>query len=188
MTSYSVKNVKTFIGNEGHGFNATLHRGKKKVAFVYDDASGGDVHFDWVPKYSKIPSSSFNFSKAEESVVSEIFSDEEEKLFSEHCKSLPLLELNLGGGETECVSQSPDVAVTKLVNHFLAVKDAKKFLKKVTVFCNFSTDIIGYKIDPCQLTDGLRREILAQYPSAEGAVILNDLPFEEVVEKFEAVA
>ena len=188
MTSYTVKNVKTFIGNEGHGFNATLHRGKKKVAFVCDDASGGDVHFDWVPEYSKIPSGSFNFSKAEESVVSEIFSDEEEKLFSSHCKSLPPLELDLGGGETESVSQSPDVAVTKLVNHFLAVKDAKKFLKKVTVFCKSSTDIFGYKIDPCQLTDGLRRKILAQYPSAEGAVILNDLPFEEVVERLEAVA
>ena len=119
---------------------------------------------------------------------SEIFSDEEEKLFSSHCKSLPPLELDLGGGETESVSQSPDVAVTKLVNHFLAVKDAKKFLKKVTVFCKSSTDIFGYKIDPCQLTDGLRRKILAQYPSAEGAVILNDLPFEEVVERLEAAA
>lgn len=173
MASYTVKNVKTFIGNEGHGFNATLHRGKKKVAFVCDDASGGEVHFDWMLGSGE--------------TVSEIFSDEEEKLFSEHCQSLPPLELNWGGGETESVSQTPDVVVTKLVNHFLAVKDAKKFLKKVTVFCKFSTDIFGYKIDPCQLTDGLRRKILAQYPSAEGAVILNDLPFEEVVERLEAV-
>lgn len=45
--SYTVKGVKSFIGNEGHGFNATLYRDGKAVAFVYDDASGGPVAFEW---------------------------------------------------------------------------------------------------------------------------------------------
>lgn len=45
---YLVKNVKSFIGREGHGFNANLYRGKKKIAFTYDDASGGEIRVDWV--------------------------------------------------------------------------------------------------------------------------------------------
>jgi len=45
---YSVKNVKSFMGREGLGFNANLYRGKKKIAFCFDDARGGEVDIDWV--------------------------------------------------------------------------------------------------------------------------------------------
>lgn len=44
---YTVKGIKIFVGNEGQGFNATLYRDGRAVAFVYDDASGGDVVFEW---------------------------------------------------------------------------------------------------------------------------------------------
>lgn len=43
---YSVKGVKTFRGHEGIGYNASLYKGKKKIAFVIDDASGGDSHIE----------------------------------------------------------------------------------------------------------------------------------------------
>jgi hypothetical protein len=48
--NYSVKNVKSFMGREGYGFNCNLYKGKKMVAFCYDDASGGPVDIDWLPK------------------------------------------------------------------------------------------------------------------------------------------
>jgi len=44
---YTVKNVKTFRGREGHGFNATLCRDGKQIALVMDDASGGEADFEW---------------------------------------------------------------------------------------------------------------------------------------------
>lgn len=44
---YTLKSVKTFIGREGHGFNAVLCRDGKPVADVRDDASGGPVDFHW---------------------------------------------------------------------------------------------------------------------------------------------
>lgn len=44
---YTLKSVKTFIGREGHGFNAVLCRDGKPVADVLDDASGGPVDFHW---------------------------------------------------------------------------------------------------------------------------------------------
>ena len=44
---YSVKGVKTFRGNEGYGFNATLYKDGKAIAFVYDDANGGCYSYEW---------------------------------------------------------------------------------------------------------------------------------------------
>jgi hypothetical protein len=44
---YSVRNIKTFRGMEGKGFNATLYRNNTKVALVIDDANGGDYMFEW---------------------------------------------------------------------------------------------------------------------------------------------
>jgi len=61
---FKITGLKTFIGNEGHGFNATLHINGKKAAFVIDDASGGDYDFHW-------------------------FDPELRKLFADYVQSLP---------------------------------------------------------------------------------------------------
>ena len=45
---YEVKGVKSFRGMEWNGFNATLYRNGKKVAFCLDSGDGGEVNFDWV--------------------------------------------------------------------------------------------------------------------------------------------
>lgn len=42
-----VKNVKSFVGMEGHGFNCSLYIDGKKVAFVIDEANGGEFHYQW---------------------------------------------------------------------------------------------------------------------------------------------
>lgn len=47
MSKYTVRKVKTFLGHEGHGFNAELLRDGVPVAFVIDDANGGEPRFDW---------------------------------------------------------------------------------------------------------------------------------------------
>jgi hypothetical protein len=44
---YTVKNVKSFLGQEGPGFNATLYKDGVSVAAIIDDASGGPVIFQW---------------------------------------------------------------------------------------------------------------------------------------------
>jgi len=44
---YSVKSIKRFIGMEGYGFNANLYLNNNKIAFVYDDASGGEINFQF---------------------------------------------------------------------------------------------------------------------------------------------
>ena len=36
-----IKHMKTCIGREGYGFNASLYVDGKKIAFIMDDANGG---------------------------------------------------------------------------------------------------------------------------------------------------
>ena len=50
---YEVKGVKSFIGMEGYGFNATLYRKGKKVAFCIDSGDGGMVDIQWLVKSPK---------------------------------------------------------------------------------------------------------------------------------------
>jgi len=44
---YSVKNVKYFTGREGQGYNASLYRGRRKIAFLRNMADGGMGWVDW---------------------------------------------------------------------------------------------------------------------------------------------
>ena len=55
---YLLKSVKFFRGMEGHGYNANLYHGKRKVAFAYDDARGGCVYIEWDKKEDEL-----NFDK-----------------------------------------------------------------------------------------------------------------------------
>lgn len=42
---YNVKGIKSFEGIEGLGFNATLYKDNKKIAFVIDEGCGGEPIF-----------------------------------------------------------------------------------------------------------------------------------------------
>jgi len=42
---YSVKNIKSFTGREGLGFECTLYKDGKKIGTVTDTANGGEVDF-----------------------------------------------------------------------------------------------------------------------------------------------
>jgi len=43
----TIRKFKTFVGMEGHGFNAELMAEGKPVAFVIDDANGGCLNWHW---------------------------------------------------------------------------------------------------------------------------------------------
>jgi len=47
---FGIKKFKSFIGNEGYGFNAELWMDGKKACFVIDDARGGEYHWNWYSK------------------------------------------------------------------------------------------------------------------------------------------
>lgn len=45
--TYTLAKIKSFLGNEGHGLNATICRDGKPIAFVLDDANGGPIQVDF---------------------------------------------------------------------------------------------------------------------------------------------
>lgn len=96
---YSVKGVKNFRGNEGYGFNATLYRDGKAIAFVIDDANGGVYSYEWKDKA-------------------------EEKLLDDHVKTLP--KVHEHGME---LTVDADWFVSDLVDDYNLEKDAAKMVK-----------------------------------------------------------
>jgi hypothetical protein len=100
---YHVKNVKTFVGMEGEGFNANLYRGKKLVAFVIDNANGGEANIQWNDR-------------------------SEEQLLRDHVATLPKVPSQIQNMQDLTIDMS--WFVTDCVHKFLNDKDIAKMQKK----------------------------------------------------------
>ena len=101
---YNVKGVKSFRGMEGYGFNATLFRGKVKIAFVIDEANGGCYHYDW-------------FDRAED------------KRLRDYCETLPKEAVY----DME-IAVDPDILVSELVERYENDKKFSRLCKVSTLF------------------------------------------------------
>ena len=64
-SGYSIKGLKTFMGMEGYGVNASLYYKGKKCAFIIDGGNGGCLDIDYVDakKHSYVPSHITEFLK-----------------------------------------------------------------------------------------------------------------------------
>ncbi|MGF6641741.1 hypothetical protein [Paraburkholderia sp. MM6662-R1] len=174
MDTYSVSKVKTFNGREGLGFNATLLRNGAPVAAVMDDAHGGPSRFSWLDS-RKVPVEFPALDHKDQPVT--MRGTPEEGAFWAYCLSLGTYEAY---GET--MPHTPDVVVENLVNdlevarilsrrlkremkdRLLFIEDGKEF------FCKPRTR----GTDPMLLLADLKK----RHP---GAVVLNELPFEEAL-------
>ena len=105
---YTVRDIKTFRGMEGEGFNVTLCRDGRKVAFVIDDATGGDVHIQWGDAHR---------------------GGAEEKRLLEFLKTLPKERLE----DTE-YDVTPDIFVAALVDEAQTEKRLRRLFRKETLF------------------------------------------------------
>jgi len=127
---YSVKSIKSFMGREGLGFNANLYRGKKKVAFLRDDANGGEVDIDWVT--GKNPQTredypteiAWNKAWAKYHSANKVESD----LLDTHLKTLPNIDSNYEGVEPLVVDAG--WFVTDLVSKWESEKDLRKMQRQ----------------------------------------------------------
>lgn len=107
--SYSVKNVKTFRGMEGYGFECSLYHDNKRIATVVDTANGGCYDFYWKDKAA-------------------------EAKFDDYLASLPEETFNLGGGKTITTKPSGETVVGKLVDSYENDKKFRRLCKKKTLF------------------------------------------------------
>jgi len=102
---YTVKNVKSFQGREGYGFECSLYRDGKRIGTVTETASGGMVDF--------------------------YLDKGEEKILDDFCKTLPKWGSEFGDREYDT---DKDIFITNLVNKWEEQKRLKKLCKNKTAF------------------------------------------------------
>ena len=144
MPTYTVKNVKSFRGMEGYGFECSLYKDGKRIGTVTDTADGGMLNF--------------------------YFNDRsEEKILDDFCKTLPKWGSEYGNTEYDT---DADIFVNNLVNKFEEDKRWKKKCKTKTIVKVTPNDslkkkeIWEYKRDFQTVTPEIRQNIVKQYPDA----------------------
>jgi hypothetical protein len=115
---YSVKNVKSFVGMEGYGFNCTLYRNGKKVGICIDDASGGGMHpIRWDQKVN---------------------AKEEQRLLNKHVASLPKVKSDLGD-KTMTLTIDEGWFVEELVSQYEKEREIRKVKRQCETKTLFRT-------------------------------------------------
>lgn len=105
--AYSVKNVKTFQGREGYGFECSLYKDGKRVGTITNTADGGMVDF--------------------------YLNQGEKEILDAHCKTLPKRKHYFEEGKMEEIDA--ELFISRLVDDFETNKEKKRWCKKQIVFC-----------------------------------------------------
>lgn len=159
--SYTVKGVKSFIGNEGHGFNATLYRDGKAVAFVYDDASGGPVAFEWKDRDGGLVEVE---TRTHDGRPWTVKMTHEERAYHTFVSAMP--KQSFEGMELDVTM---DIHVSDLVNDALLLKDVARMTKGKVAFIKADGKLYTAKCEPNE------KNIAAIKAKHVGCVVLNGM-------------
>lgn len=129
MKNYSISGVKTFVGREGHGYNAHLLCNGVKVAFLIDDANGGPLNIQWLDYAAPHVQGAARDYKGEPFAR---FMTPQEAAFNALVFALP--EVPCEYSESGKTFQSVDVILEEMVNDALTMKRLASILKKKTIF------------------------------------------------------
>jgi hypothetical protein len=111
MATYTVKNVKTFEGMEGGGFEVTLYKDGKRIGKACDDATGGEINL--------------------------FLDDGEEDLLHAHCAALPKIPWDypeLDAKEPEGMQPDVGTFIEDLVVKYTTQQWLKRNCKTKTMF------------------------------------------------------
>ena len=170
-SNYEIKGLKTFMGMEGYGVNASLYYKGKKIAFIIDDGNGGCLNIDYLDakKYSYVPPHITEFLKTLPS-----FTNKEQGFeFRED-------EIDRIDEEDFC---------NILINHKLDQREFKKCLNKVSVLTD-DDKISTYKAKASDLDkkynfkEGIMtfRDYVLRDKSIQ--LILNDMPKDDAYDVY----
>ena len=149
---YSVRNVKTFRGTEGEGFNATLYRDGRRIAFVIDDASGSDIDIQWVGVRAR---------------------ETEEKLLLKFLKTLPK-----ENWEDREYDVTPDIFLSELVNQALTEKRLRRLFRTETLFRlkGDRTDNDKWRVFRAPFSSTVKAQLLKTYGHDLAHILNEDYP------------
>tara|TARA_R110000824_G_scaffold201667_1_gene385731 strand:- start:6134 stop:6691 length:558 start_codon:yes stop_codon:yes gene_type:complete len=142
---YTVKNVKSFMGREGYGFNCSLYRDGKKVGSCIDDAGGGGMYpIDWDMKIDR---------------------KHEQTLFDAHIKSLPAVASSFGKKDMT-LTIDEGWFVTELVNKWEQGKEVRKVKRKCaqkTLYRTLDQNDGSYFVSNILFSPEVGRKLRAKY-------------------------
>ena len=108
---FTLRGVKTFRGMEGHGFNLTLLKDGKPLAFVMDEGCGGCCRYEWAsPEAETVLKALVEVKRAEIPADQESYGMNDRKLFS------------------------MDILIEDMLNAYLDERNLFRSLKKKTIF------------------------------------------------------
>jgi hypothetical protein len=157
---YSVKNVKTFMGREGYGFECSLYKDGKRLGVVTDTCDGGGM-------------------------LQMCLKDNEERVLEDYCKLLPAETSEFpvtpppregeykGKMESITIDIDPCIFVGRLVDKFETTKQYKKWCKKQTVFRVDGDDEGSFRTLDHLFTDRIKDHLVKKYPDC-GLYIVNE--------------
>lgn len=166
MNAYSVKSVKTFRGMEGEGYNATLCRNGVPVALVIDDATGGEIRFEWNDWKAARVDVTVRHYQTGASVVHK--GTPEEALFAEYVMSLPMYEFY---GKKSY--HNFDTAIGEIMNAVLVEKQYTRWCKTKTCFRLKGDKEGAYRTIAALYTAKIKAELEARHGN-KLEVILNE--------------
>lgn len=153
--SYAVKNVKSFMGHEGYGFNCNLYRDGKKIGFCIDDAGGGEMYpIEWAKNVDR---------------------KEEQALLDTHIKSLPKVKSEYGDGTMELTIDT-GWFVSALVEKFEHDKNVRKVQRQCrgkTLFKEPTSKAGTYSVIAAICDDRVRQYLQGKY--GHNVEIFNDV-------------
>ena len=172
MPEYTVKNVKSFRGREGYGFNCTLYRDGKRVATVDDAAHGGDYHYHWLDfKEPRVEVTIRNHK--DEPYTFKVTS--EEKILCEHTDPM-FYDKEFDGKR---LRMGNDGFVNGLVAKYEENKDYKKWCRKETCFRLKGDEVDKWRTLRIKYSDPRAKSYLANKYGDKVEEILNER-FEKV--------
>jgi hypothetical protein len=158
---YSVTGIKSFRGREGYGFNATLHRDGRKVAFVIDEANGGCFRYEWLGKDVATRQA-------------------DEQALADYCATLPPIDIS--DAKVNCVGvtmpQDADMFLATIVED---AENAQRILPRVRVLLKKHVLFVfdgKMRQSTAAPTPSLIAQFAAKYPTAR---ILNGMHETEAV-------
>lgn len=146
---FSIKGFKSFRGNEGLGFNATLLKDGRKICFVYDEASGGPLHWE-------------DLSDADEKMLNELV----------EVKRKEIPDKKDDTGFNEHTAFDLDWMMNDMISAWEFEQKMRRLTKKKTVFVTPDCGEGEARTLSGPYDDKAKAYIAKKYP---GAVILNEV-------------
>lgn len=148
MPKYEVKNVKSFMGREGYGYECTLYKDGVRIGTVTDTADGGCADY--------------------------YLNKGEKELLDTYCKTLPKVDSGLDcGDEDSTIDVDADIFVARLVDEYEKSKEMRGWCRKGTIFRINGMEEGRYRSLKSKFSQQVKEYLEKKY-AGQGLVIMNE--------------